>query len=193
VTSTLSSRSEVETDCSRFRITPRHVSWRQSLLPRSTSLTLLNSHRNSSIGIVVRPRRSPSLSLSRSSLTLTHLKQPANSIQGVVESSTRLAEAFVTVRCLSPFPILLIAIPLTSSTPLQRYYQAQDLSPADRALSLQPLYAQTAKISWNGNPIGWNDVPGFAQAMPVSKTDVQAFDCHPISGASSSFSLPKRD
>ncbi|GAA5855475.1 hypothetical protein JCM8547_007847 [Rhodosporidiobolus lusitaniae] len=85
---------------------------------------------------------------------------PANSIQAVVEASTRIAEGFVS-----------------------RYYAAQDLptSTPERSSAVQSLYAPTARVSWNGNPVSYADLPAFVGQMPKSSHEVQAFDCHPIS------------
>lgn len=47
---------------------------------------------------------------------------------------------------------------------------------------MQPLYSPAARITWNGNPIPYNDLPAFLERMPKSLHEVQAFDCHPISG-----------
>ena len=65
----------------------------------------------------------------------------------------------------------------------QRYYTAQDLDPQERPGPVQQLYAPTARVTWNGNPIAYADLPAFVQQMPKSAHEVQAFDCHPISGA----------
>ncbi|TNY22755.1 hypothetical protein DMC30DRAFT_414766 [Rhodotorula diobovata] len=91
----------------------------------------------------------------------------AASIDSVVANSTRIADSFV-----------------------QRYYHLQDLAPLERAQALPSLYAPTARITWNGNPIAPPDLAAFAQQMPQSAHDVQAFDCHPISGSASGTQPP---
>ncbi|KPV76354.1 uncharacterized protein RHOBADRAFT_13171, partial [Rhodotorula graminis WP1] len=77
--------------------------------------------------------------------------------------STRIADSFVT-----------------------RYYAVQDLAPLERAHAIHTLYAPGARISWNGNPIPPTSLAEFAQSMPESSHDVQAFDCHPISASGAS-------
>lgn len=52
----------------------------------------------------------------------------------------------------------------------------------ERPAPVQQLYAPTARVTWNGNPIAYGDLPAFVQQMPKSAHEVQAFDCHPISG-----------
>ncbi|GAA5967324.1 hypothetical protein JCM11641_000512 [Rhodosporidiobolus odoratus] len=92
---------------------------------------------------------------------------PANSIQALVHHSTTIAESFVT-----------------------KYYAAQDLDPSARPPSVQPLYAPTARVTWNGNPISYADLPAFVQQMPKSSHEVQSFDCHPISGSATDSTPP---
>ncbi|GAA6002198.1 hypothetical protein JCM10207_003121 [Rhodosporidiobolus poonsookiae] len=89
------------------------------------------------------------------------------SIHDIVANSTRVAEHFV-----------------------KRYYAAQDLEPTERPAQVQPLYAPSARVTWNGNPIAYHDLPAFVQQMPKSAHDVQAFDCHPISGSAGNDSPP---
>ncbi|GAA5881941.1 hypothetical protein JCM1840_005422 [Sporobolomyces johnsonii] len=86
--------------------------------------------------------------------------QAPGSIEAIVAESTRTAEQFVS-----------------------RYYAAQDADQADRPPLIHPLYAPTARVTWNGNPVAYADLPAFVQQMPKSHHDVQAFDCHPISGS----------
>ncbi|KAG0657696.1 hypothetical protein C6P46_006252 [Rhodotorula mucilaginosa] len=89
------------------------------------------------------------------------------SIEAIVANSTRVAESFVS-----------------------RYYTAQDLDPQERPGPVQQLYAPTARVTWNGNPIAYADLPAFVQQMPKSAHEVQAFDCHPISGSASGAAPP---
>ncbi|GAA5821277.1 hypothetical protein JCM11251_004549 [Rhodosporidiobolus azoricus] len=93
--------------------------------------------------------------------------QPSNSIKALVQQSASFAEHFTT-----------------------RYYAAQDLDPSARPPAIQTLYAPTARISWNGNPIAYSDLPAFVQQMPKSSHEVQAFDCHPISGSANGAAPP---
>ncbi|BGP14607.1 hypothetical protein JCM10213_002225 [Rhodosporidiobolus nylandii] len=97
--------------------------------------------------------------------------QPApvapGSIQAVVQASTAIAEAFTS-----------------------RYYAAQDREPAERPAAVQALYAPTARVTWNGNPISYGDLPAFVQQMPKSAHEVQAYDCHPISGSATDSTPP---
>ncbi|GAA5830545.1 hypothetical protein JCM5353_002906 [Sporobolomyces roseus] len=93
---------------------------------------------------------------------LNRAQPPPVGIEAIVAESTAKAEQFVT-----------------------RYYTAQDVAPAERAPQIHPLYAPTARITWNGNPIAYGDLPAFVQQMPQSKHEVQAYDCHPISGSAS--------
>ncbi|GAA5832717.1 hypothetical protein JCM3766R1_004310 [Sporobolomyces carnicolor] len=81
-------------------------------------------------------------------------------IEAIVADSTAKAEQFVT-----------------------RYYTAQDAAPLERPNEIHALYAPTPRVTWNGNPIPYTDLAQFVQQMPVSHHDVQAFDCHPISGS----------
>ncbi|GAA5934867.1 uncharacterized protein JCM15063_003087 [Sporobolomyces koalae] len=85
---------------------------------------------------------------------------PPSGIEAIVADASSKAEQFVT-----------------------RYYNAQDVAPAERPAQLPTLYAPTARVTWNGNPISVADLAAFVQQMPQSKHDVQAFDCHPISGS----------
>ncbi|GAA5975611.1 hypothetical protein JCM5350_002668 [Sporobolomyces pararoseus] len=91
---------------------------------------------------------------------LSMAQAPPVGIEAVVAESTAKAETFVS-----------------------RYYTAQDVPPTERPTQIHPLYAPTARITWNGNPISYGDLPAFVQQMPQSKHEVQAFDCHPISGS----------
>lgn len=50
---------------------------------------------------------------------------------------------------------------------------------------MQALYLPTSRITWNGNPIPYADLPAFVEQLPKSSHEVQAFDCHPIAGESS--------
>ncbi|GAA5884623.1 hypothetical protein JCM6882_005324 [Rhodosporidiobolus microsporus] len=93
--------------------------------------------------------------------------QPTNSIQAIVHQSANFAEHFTT-----------------------RYYAAQDLDPSARPAAIQPLYAPTARVTWNGNPVAVGDLPAFVQSMPKSSHEVQAFDCHPISGSANGANPP---
>jgi len=70
---------------------------------------------------------------------------------------------------------------------LQRYYAATDSAPADRANRVAPFYTSASRISWNGNPLPAMDLHAFLGAMPKSVHEVQAFDCHPISGKAPSW------
>ncbi|GAA6038907.1 hypothetical protein JCM8097_000568 [Rhodosporidiobolus ruineniae] len=92
---------------------------------------------------------------------------PAGSIQAIVDASTRIADSFTT-----------------------RYYTAADLAPLERAQQLPTFYAPTARISWNGNPIGADALAAFAQSLPESVHEVQAFDCHPVSGSAAGSNPP---
>ena len=48
---------------------------------------------------------------------------------------------------------------------------------------LPTLYLPDTTIVWNGNPIaGSREFAAMLQSMPVSKHDLQSFDCHPIGG-----------
>ncbi|BGO90292.1 hypothetical protein NBRC10512_004812 [Rhodotorula toruloides] len=91
----------------------------------------------------------------------------AASIEAIVVNSARVAEQFVA-----------------------RYYAAQDLEPTERALQVQAFYAPTARVTWNGNPIAYADLPAFLQQMPKSAHETQAFDCHPISGSANGAAPP---
>lgn len=44
------------------------------------------------------------------------------------------------------------------------------------------LYAQDARISWNGNPFLGSDVSPFLSKLPRSRTEIQTMDAHPIPG-----------
>lgn len=73
---------------------------------------------------------------------------------------------------------------MLSFTPFQAYYNALDAEQPHRATAVAALYAPTCRISWNGNPIPYNDLPAFLTQLPKSVHEVQAFDCHPIPGSS---------
>ncbi|CEQ41873.1 SPOSA6832_03624, partial [Sporobolomyces salmonicolor] len=127
-------------------------------------------------------------------LTPPSRRQAPASIEAIVAESTRLAEQFVSVRPWSsvfPLPVVLSDVRSFCSRS-QRYYAAQDADPADRPTQIHPLYAATARVTWNGNPVAVADLPAFVQQMPKSHHDVQAFDCHPIAGNWRS-PLPRRD
>jgi NTF2-related export protein 1/2 len=61
------------------------------------------------------------------------------------------------------------------------YYQATD---APHRVQLIPtLYLPESTIVWNGHPIGGSaSLAALLGSMPGTKHEVQAFDCHPISG-----------
>ncbi|SGY47351.1 BQ5605_C001g00525 [Microbotryum silenes-dioicae] len=66
---------------------------------------------------------------------------------------------------------------------VKAYYSAQDLDPTKRPEAVCKLYHPTARITWNGNPIPASDLAAFATRLPVSKHEVQSFDCQPVAGA----------
>ncbi|SCV74170.1 BQ2448_6602 [Microbotryum intermedium] len=65
---------------------------------------------------------------------------------------------------------------------VKAYYSAQDLEPTKRPEPVCKLYHPTARITWNGNPIPASDLAAFAARLPVSKHEVQSFDCQPVAG-----------
>ena len=59
------------------------------------------------------------------------------------------------------------------------YYSAYDSS--DRVQAVSKFYRKTSSIVWNGNPVqGDTGMSGLMEKMPLSKHEVQSFDCHPI-------------
>ncbi|SCZ98983.1 BZ3500_MvSof-1268-A1-R1_Chr3-1g05747 [Microbotryum saponariae] len=68
---------------------------------------------------------------------------------------------------------------------VKAYYSAQDLDPTKRPEAVCKLYHPTARITWNGNPIPASDLAAFATRLPVSKHEVQSFDCQPVAGSTS--------
>lgn len=64
----------------------------------------------------------------------------------------------------------------------QRYYAALDAPPPERAALVHALYLPTSRITWNGNPLPYADLPAFVERLPKSSHEIQAFDCHPIAG-----------
>jgi len=62
------------------------------------------------------------------------------------------------------------------------YYSTYDS--ATRVDDLPNFYRPSSALTWNGNPFQGSDgVRKLISAMPVTKHDVQCFDCHPIPGS----------
>ncbi|KAF9015715.1 hypothetical protein BDQ17DRAFT_1341519 [Cyathus striatus] len=61
------------------------------------------------------------------------------------------------------------------------YYTTYD---SDTRLSdLPQFYRQNSSLTWNGKPFqGADGLRQLIEKMPVTKHDVQSFDCHPIPG-----------
>ena len=65
------------------------------------------------------------------------------------------------------------------------FYATYDSS--SRIEELPKLYRATSALSWNGKPYqGVEGVRELLTKMPVSKHEVQSYDCHPIPGGSPS-------
>ncbi|KIM88915.1 hypothetical protein PILCRDRAFT_3078 [Piloderma croceum F 1598] len=62
------------------------------------------------------------------------------------------------------------------------YYTAYDS--ATRVEDLPKFYRPSSSLTWNGKPYQGSDgVKELIQGMPITKHDVQSFDCHPIPGS----------
>ncbi|KAF9786883.1 NTF2-like protein [Thelephora terrestris] len=62
------------------------------------------------------------------------------------------------------------------------YYSTYD-SPA-RTIDLPKFYRPSSAITWNGNPFaGANGIRELLADTPITKHEVQCFDCHPIPGS----------
>lgn len=63
------------------------------------------------------------------------------------------------------------------------YYSTYDS--ATRIDDLPKFYRANSSLTWNGNPYqGSEGVQELMKGMPITKHEVQSFDCHPIPGAS---------
>lgn len=97
----------------------------------------------------------------------------------MVISATKQAEAFVEVSTYFEAAHSARSFSLRAS---QAFYSGQDAALPERVTRVQGLYSPAARITWNGNPIPYGELPGFLERMPKSLHEVQAFDCHPITG-----------
>ncbi|EMD42248.1 hypothetical protein CERSUDRAFT_110774 [Gelatoporia subvermispora B] len=62
------------------------------------------------------------------------------------------------------------------------YYATYDS--ATRVDDLPKLYRPSSALVWNGKPFQGSDgVRKLLSGMPITKHDVQSFDCHPIPGS----------
>ncbi|KAI0348236.1 NTF2-like protein [Trametopsis cervina] len=62
------------------------------------------------------------------------------------------------------------------------YYSTYDSS--TRTDDLPNFYRDTSALTWNGKPYqGKDGVRTLLKNMPVTKHEVQSFDCHPIPGS----------
>ncbi|KAK4048572.1 hypothetical protein OIO90_005742 [Microbotryomycetes sp. JL221] len=84
---------------------------------------------------------------------------------------------------LSAMDEIIVAAAKSGEQFVQAYYSAQDATEAERSRKVAALYLQAARITWNGNPVAFADLPALLDRMPKSKHEVQAFDCHPIPGS----------
>ncbi|KAG6919028.1 hypothetical protein DXG01_009738 [Tephrocybe rancida] len=63
------------------------------------------------------------------------------------------------------------------------YYKAYDSN--NRLNDLPQFYRQSSSLVWNGKPFqGATGIRELLEKMPVTKHDIQSFDCHPIPGTS---------
>jgi len=62
------------------------------------------------------------------------------------------------------------------------YYTTYDSS--TRVEDLPKFYRPSSSLTWNGKPYQGSDgVKELIQGMPITKHEVQSFDCHPIPGS----------
>lgn len=78
--------------------------------------------------------------------------------------------------------ILSIEIATRAADSFQRlYYKTYDSS--TRVSDVPAFYRPSSAVSWNGKPFqGADGMRKLMEGMPVTKHDVQSFDCHPIPG-----------
>ncbi|KZP28791.1 NTF2-like protein [Athelia psychrophila] len=98
--------------------------------------------------------------------TTTAVPAPSPLTRNDIEISTRAADHFTRL-----------------------YYSTYDS--AARIDDLPKFYRPSSSLTWNGNPYqGAEGVRELMAGMPITKHDVQSFDCHPIPGASPPPLLP---
>ena len=137
----------------------------------------------------------PRTSLTSARVTHSPTHPVQQTVNHIITQATDRAVLFVNVHP-SPSPTFTSldnpdSCPKPSSSPLPRmlapsqaYYKAHDLAPTERAASVLPLYSPAAKITWNGNPVAYSDLPALLGQLPESTHEVQAFDSHPLAGTS---------
>ncbi|KAG6842446.1 hypothetical protein C0991_007576 [Blastosporella zonata] len=62
------------------------------------------------------------------------------------------------------------------------YYKAYDSN--NRLNDIPQFYRESSSLVWNGKPFqGATGIRDLLEKMPVTKHDIQSFDCHPIPGS----------
>ncbi|TFK77456.1 NTF2-like protein [Pluteus cervinus] len=120
------------------------------------------------------------------------LPQPTTSAAPVLIAATNQAAAPVatfsaevaSTQPRAPLTSNDIEIATRAADQFQRlYYNTYDSK--TRLSELPKLYRPTSSLTWNGKPYqGVDGVQDLISQMPVSKHEVQSFDCHPIPGTS---------
>ncbi|KAG8898750.1 hypothetical protein FRB99_007181 [Tulasnella sp. 403] len=69
---------------------------------------------------------------------------------------------------------------------LRLFYNAHDSSSQSRRDNVPKFYRATSTVNWNGTTIiGADALAGFLARMPLTKHEVQSYDCHAIPGSAS--------
>ncbi|KAG9044047.1 hypothetical protein FS837_008841 [Tulasnella sp. UAMH 9824] len=69
---------------------------------------------------------------------------------------------------------------------LRLYYNAHDSTAQFRKENVPRFYRAQSTCNWNGNAlVGPDQIQGFWAGKPLSKHEIQSYDCHPIPGSSS--------
>ncbi|KAG8924573.1 hypothetical protein FRC03_005624 [Tulasnella sp. 419] len=78
-----------------------------------------------------------------------------------------------------------------ADTFVRLFYNAHDSSPQQRRETVPKFYRPNSTINWNGTTLtGADALAGFLARMPLSKHDVQSYDCHAIPGSGSATRPP---
>lgn len=105
-----------------------------------------------------------------------------SAVDEAIVAATKQAETFVQVRAGHDDLRSFSSVLMLRST--QQFYAAHDTPVSDRSQKVANFYSPAARITWNGNPVAYGDLPAFLDRMPKSSHDIQVFDCHPIPGES---------